>query len=127
MLYLFDTSVWVALFLENDAHHSEALGIWEGFEGQVILPYIVVVETASVLTYKHSKRQADRFLQFISESPRIVLQQNQLHTETAFFLRFKQRLSFADYVVLYFARTGNYPLVTFDAQMRSMLRRIENV
>lgn len=124
MLYLFDTSVWVAVFLENDVHHDEALRIWQELKGQVVVPYIVVAETTSVLVYKHSKEQADKFLKFISESSRIVLGQNHLHTEMAFFVRFKRRLSFADYAVLYLASAEKYPLVTFDVQMKSMLRRI---
>lgn len=124
MVYLFDTSVWVALFLENDTHHEEALGIWQKLDGQALLPYIVVAETASVLTYKHSKQQADKFLRFILESPRIALFQNQLQMEIPFFLHFKQRLSFADYAVLHLARIENCPLITFDAQMKSLQGRI---
>ena len=125
MTYLFDTSVWVALFLENDAHHDEALGLWKKLEeGYVLLPYIVAAETTSVLVYKHSKQQADKFLQFALESPRIVPYQNQLRPEAQFFMRFGRRLSFADYAVLSIVKSENYPLVTFDMQMRSVLRGI---
>lgn len=122
MRYIFDTSIWVALFLKNDTHHDEALALWRALDGQVVLPYIVVAETASVLTYKHSKRQADKFLQFISKSPCLVPYQNQLRPESDFFIRFSRRLSFADYAVLFAAQTENCPLVTFDKQMRSMFR-----
>lgn len=125
MMYLFDTSVWVALFLENDIHHEEALGIWKALDGQVLLPYIVASETASVLTYKHSKEQANQFLRFVFESPRVVSYQNQLRPEADFFLGFSRRLSFADYSVLHIARTESCPLITFDAQMRSMLRSMD--
>lgn len=125
-MYLFDTSVWVALFLENDAHHDEALRIWREFQESVLLPYIVVAETASVLTYKHFKQQANKFLQFISESPRIVPYQNQFRPEAEFFMRFNRRLSFADYAVLYISRAENCPLVTFDSQMRSVFRGMGN-
>lgn len=124
MRYIFDTSVWVAIFLENDVHHREALSIWNSLDGEVILPYIVAAETASVLCYKHSKKQADMFLQFVACSPRIISHQNNLQYEAEFFLRFGSKASFADYAVLHTARALGATLVTFDKQMRQMSKRV---
>ncbi|HCB35525.1 MAG: hypothetical protein A2W52_00230 [Candidatus Taylorbacteria bacterium RIFCSPHIGHO2_02_49_25] len=124
MRYIFDTSVWVALFLENDVHHKEALSIWNSLDGEVVLTYIVTAETASVLCYKHSKKQADKFLQFAMNSPRVIAHPNNFQYEAEFFLRFGSKASFADYAVLHIARTLDATLVTFDKQMRQMFKRI---
>ena len=124
MRCLFDTSGWVAVFLENDVHHEEALSIWNSLHGEVILPYIVAAETASVLCYKHSKKQADRFLQFAMRSPRIIAYPDSFQYEAEFFLRFGSKASFADYAVLQVAHTLGVTLVTFDKQMRQMSKRI---
>ena len=61
-----DSSVWVALFLDADTNHEKAAEIFDSIPRRVYVPYVVLSEVATTLAYKHSKRQADKFLQFVT-------------------------------------------------------------
>ena len=62
MAYLLDSSVWVALFLDFDTQHKKAEQLFEKLSGTIYVPYCVASEVITVLTYKHSKEQADNFI-----------------------------------------------------------------
>jgi predicted nucleic acid-binding protein len=52
-MYIIDSSVWVSLFLDFDINHNESLEIFENIlNSKIILPYCVINEVSSVLTYK---------------------------------------------------------------------------
>jgi len=80
-MYLIDSSVWVALFLDCDLLHENAVEVFSKINGKIYIPYCVVVEAATVLTYKHSKDQANNFLKYIENNNDIVLFENQIFSE----------------------------------------------
>ena len=105
-MYCFDTSVWVALFLEFDVHHKEAARIMEGVGyNSIYLPYSIASETITVLTYKHSKKQAEAFIDFIKGDSRIIFLDNHLASELAFYKTISRRLSFADASLVHLSKS----------------------
>lgn len=84
-MYIVDSSVRVSLFLDNDSMHSIAVGILKKIDNKILLPYCVINEVTTVLTYKHSKKQANLFLEYISENRDILLINNEFQKEIYFF------------------------------------------
>lgn len=120
-MYLIDSSVWVALFLEFDSNHKKAEEIIPKLEGKIYLLYNVIVEVTSVLTYKHSKKQADNFLDYIED---IVLFENELKPEIEFFKKIDKRVSFVDISLIFLSKKLDLDLITFDSQMISLFKRL---
>ncbi len=115
--YVVDSSVWVALFLDFDTQHGRAVRTIAGLALALYVPYCVIVETASVLAYKHSKAQADNFLRYISDNNDVRIVAPSMNEEIAFYLTLSERLSFADAALVVEARTLHADLVTFDKQL----------
>ena len=120
---VFDSSVWVALFMDSDVHHAEALAALAEQQGSIYVPYIAMQETATVLTYKCSKQQADRFINFLLNDPRIIISHNDGRQDAETFLRHHQKMSFADISITAFAQRMGLRLVTFDKQMLRVFRQ----
>ena len=121
-MYIIDSSVWVALFLDFDSNHSKAADIFSSINDRILLSYGVISEVVTVLTYKHSKKQADSFLSFISDNQDIVLMENQIVPEIKFFLKQSAKISFTDISLLYLAGKFKLILITFDKQLISLVK-----
>ena len=122
-MYLIDSSVWVALFLEFDSNHKKAEEIISKLEGKIYLPYNVIVEVTSVLTYKHSKKQADNFLDYMEDNEDIILFENELKPEIEFFKKIDKKLSFVDISLVFLSKKLDLDLITFDSQMISLAKK----
>ena len=122
-MYLIDSSVWVALFLEFDSNHKKAEEIISKLEGKIYLPYNVIVEVTSVLTYKHSKKQANNFLNYIEDNEDIVLFENELKPEMEFFKKVDKKVSFVDISLVFLSKKLDLNLITFDSQMISLAKQ----
>ncbi len=121
---LFDSSVWVGLFLDDDTNHENSAAVFDALPRTVYVPYIVVVEVATILTYKHSKQQADNFLRYISEDERFSKIDNRYSKDISAFLKQRERLSFADVAIIETALYYDVALVTFDKQMKKLYERL---
>ena len=119
-----DSSVWVALFLDGDTNHEKAAEIFDSITRRVYVPYVVLSEVATALTYKFSKRQADKFLQFVTDNERFSLIDNRYATDVPAFLKFADRISFADIAIIGTALTMESTLITFDKQMKKLYERV---
>jgi|SRR3989344_6636203 len=126
-MHLLDSSVWIALFAEKDAHHTRALQVFNDIAGTIYLPYIVVEETASVLTYKHSKRHADTFVAFVFDHPRLAVIESTTRSDIEAFLNSTKKMSFADIGIVALAIRMRLKLVTFDKQMEREFGRISRI
>ncbi len=122
-MYLIDSSVWVALFLEFDSNHKKAEEIISKLEDKIYLPYNVIVEVASVLTYKHSKKQANNFLDYIEDNKDIILLENELKPEMEFFKKIDKKVSFVDISLIFLSKKLDLNLITFDSQMISLAKK----
>ena len=122
-MHLLDSSVWIALFVEADAHHMRALQIFKGITGTIYVPYIVIEETASMLAYKHSKQHADTFVSFIARHPRCTIADSNARIDIEMFLQTSLRISFADISIIALSLLTRSELVTFDAEMQKEFHR----
>lgn len=108
----------MALFLGFDTHHREAARIMEGVgDNSIYLPYSIASETVTVLTYKHSKKQAEAFIDFVKSDVRIIFLNDDLVSELDFYKTVRRRISFADASLIYLARTRGVSVVSFDKQL----------
>jgi len=122
-MYLIDSSVWVALFLEFDSNHKKAEEIISKISNKIYLPYNVIVEVTTVLAYKHSKKQADNFLEYIEYNKDIILFENELKSEIDFYKKVNRKVSFVDVSLVFLAKKLNLNLITFDSQMISLAKK----
>lgn len=116
-MVVFDSSVWIALFIDSDVHHAKALEFLKSATGFIYVPYIVIEETATLITYKQSKEQADKFVAFIKDDARTVIADSMAERDIDMFLRNPRRMSFADVSIMTFARSMSLRLRTFDKEM----------
>lgn len=124
-MYLIDSSVWVALFLDFDTQHEKAAEFFTNLEAEkkIYLPYCVISEVATILAYKHSKEQADKFLEYIRGNSDIVIFENQTKAEIEFFQKTREKISFTDASLVYLAKSFALTLITFDEQMAKLLKK----
>ena len=121
---LLDSSVWIALFLTFDTNHTKAAKLIKTIPRPIFVPYGVVAETATVLTYKHSKAQANRFLEYLASNSDIVLLNNDVNEELRFFKALNRPLSFTDVSLIYLSQKLGLSIVTFDKQLARILRNL---
>ena len=118
-----DSSVWVALFLDGDTNHEKAAALFEVMPRRVYVPYIVLAEVATTLTYKHSKKQADKFLQFVTEDERCTLIESSSRHDVDAYNNCSDKISFADIAIMEAARSFEVALITFDKLMKKVYER----
>lgn len=123
MASLVDSSVWVALYLEKDPNHQQAARVVSTLTTPLYLPYAVLEETATVLTYKHSKEQANRFVSFVVDADHIIYLDPSAEADIATFLAVQSRISFTDAVLLGLSKQLGVELVTFDKQLARLARK----
>jgi predicted nucleic acid-binding protein len=124
-MYLIDSSVWVALFLDFDTQHEKAAEFFANLETEkkIYLPYGVISEVSTVLVYKHSKEQADKFLEYVRGNSDIVIFENQTVAEMEFFQKTREKVSFTDTTLIYLAKAFALTLITFDDQMVKLFKK----
>ena len=120
MRNLIDSSVWVALFLDFDTQHQRAQKVFDGLSGKVYLPYCVVSEVTTILAYKHSKEQSNRFIEFVGDNKDIMLVDNVLSEELKYYTSVSARISFTDAALLYLRQKLKAKLITFDKQLERL-------
>ena len=124
MVYLVDSSVWVAVYRDTDPNHKKALKlIMDIGNDKILLPYCVLNEVSTVLTYKHSKEQAVKFLNTILNGTNIKLIDNHTDDEIAFFKGLPQRISFTDSSLLLLAKMHKAKLATLDKQLARLAKK----
>lgn len=121
---IIDSSVWVALFLNFDINHQKSKALIEKLNRPIFLPYSIVAEVATVLTYKHSKKQADNFIDYITGNQDIILINNDLNEELRFFSSLSKRISFADASLIYLSQKLGAKIITFDKQLARIIRNL---
>jgi len=124
MAHLVDSSVWVALFLEFDTQHRKAEHVVQKLSGTIYLPYGVLAEVATVLTYKHSKQLADNFIAYARDNRDLTIMNDDAFDEMAFFLTIPHKLSFVDISLVFLSKKYNATLITFDKQLERVAKKV---
>ncbi len=123
MANILDSSVWVALFLDFDKDHVRAESIFSTIGGTIFVPYCIINEVATVLTYKHSKQQADSFLAYLEYAENVVIFEDKIREECAYYVSHQYKISFTDSTLLFLSRKVDATLVTFDKQLIRLAKK----
>lgn len=115
---ILDSNIFVAYYLEEDSCHEDAKKIIENLDqAEIIVPYCVIQEVSTILTYKSGKINAKHFLNDLEESRNIIIINNDVTAEIEYFKRAKGKLSFTDLSLLYLSRKHKALLLTFDKEL----------
>ena len=124
MAYLVDSSVWVALFLDFDTQHRKAEQIIQKLSGTIYMPYCVIAEVTTILTYKHSKALADNFIAYVHDNRDIKIINNDASDEMSFYTTIPHRLSFVDAALIFLAGKLDAKLITPDKQLERIAKKV---
>ena len=127
MAHLVDSSVWIAAYLQNDPNHEKCKRLLIRIDDKILLPYCVLSEVATVLTYKHSKKQALEFIRVVTSSNNIEFIDDDMHKELAFFKTLPQRISFTDAALLLIAKERKAKLLTMDKQLVNIYKNSSKI
>ena len=122
-MYILDTSIYISAFLENDANHEIWLNLIANLDWKINIPYLVFQEVITVLTYKHSKKLAWEFIDFIFDDDRFILTNWEHIEEISFWKEVSSRISYIDISIVYTAIKYNIRLYTFDKDMEKLYKK----
>ncbi len=98
-IYILDSNVFIWAFFEWDSLHELSLEIFKEVQGnKIILPYCVIQEVCSIFAYRFWKQKADDFIKFVLNTENIELINNDVLDEVNFYLQFKEKISFVDFL-----------------------------
>ena len=84
--FLIDTNIFIGFYLTNDTNHEISRSILkEAARSEVMIPYCVIQEVSTLLTYRLGKEKANEFLMDISCTDNISLISTDLNNEIEFF------------------------------------------
>ena len=120
--FIIDSNVFVAFYYNGDNDHERALKIMADLDPRTLIihPY-VILETASVLTYKLGHAVAKEFLASIFVW-NVYIPPVNIQGDIEYFQNLGKKISFTDATLINLAKNMNAPLVTFDRQMISLLK-----
>lgn len=122
--FILDSNVFVAFYYENDVLHEKALVLMNEIRDQkIIVPYCVIVEVATVLTYKFGKSAAMNFLNDVTKAKNCLIVNDDLHEEIEFFAQIESKISFTDSSLIYLAEKFGCLLLSFDGQLLGLYNR----
>ncbi len=125
-MYLVDSSVWIALFWDNDTQHPKAVEAIKSIgDAQITMPYGVILETATVLARKQSKEQANKFVEYVRANPQINITTSFASEDMGVFLDEQDQISFVDALLKHLALRDGLVLVSFDRQLLNSLRKVQ--
>ena len=122
-MFILDTSIYVSAFLEDDTNHELGLNILSNLNWKINIPYLVFQEVITVLTYKHSKKLAWDFVDFILEDNRFILINWEIIEEISFWQDIKNKISYIDIIVIYTAIKYSIKLYAFDKDMEKLYKK----
>ena len=124
--FLIDTNIFLGFYLINDTNHEISVSILtEASRSEVIIPYCVIQEVSTLLTYRLGKEKANEFLMDISNVSNISLISDELFNEIDFFKTLNKKISFADSSQLYLARKYKAALVTLDKDLEKLYKQYQ--
>ena len=123
MAHLVDSSVWVALFLDFDTQHHKAEQTIQKLTGTIYVPYCVIAEVTTILAYKHSKKLADNFIEYIHDNKDLKIINNEALDEMDFYTTLPDKISFVDAALIFLSGKLDAKLVTFDKQLERVAKK----
>ena len=123
-MYLVDSSVWIALFLDDDSQHAKAVDVLRRIgDASIRIPYGVILETTTTLARKQSKQQANKFVEYVRANPQIEILMPFPLEDINVFLEEPDCLSFVDALLKGMSLRDGLALISFDKQLLNSLKR----
>ena len=126
-MIILDTSFLFAYFQSTDVHHKKALEYAKNLDNEkILLPYDILKELITVITYKISSEEALKVLDALTvkDSPIELLHIDDIMNEQSLKL-FKElsphKFSFIDVLLIYLSKTFNCKVLTFDKVLMDKL------
>ncbi|MDP4007920.1 MAG: PIN domain-containing protein [Candidatus Peregrinibacteria bacterium] len=121
---ILDSNIFIAFYYKEDSLHEEALSLLSSLDDyEIIIPYCVIQEVSTILTYKLGKKVADDFLNDIQNADTTLIINNDVQSEIEFFKTIKANLSFTDLALLHLSQKYDATLLTFDQQLLKLYKK----
>lgn len=122
--YLIDSSVFIAFYIKDDSCHQEAVELLSEIDsGTMLLHTYVIQEVVTVLTYKANLKLANQFISDVENANNVSILPADVVRDIHSFQSLGKRVSFTDSTLLATATQYRLPLVTFDKQLRALMKR----
>ncbi len=121
-----DTSFLVAIFIPEDDLHKRAIKLAKEISGEIIIPFNVLEETFTVITYKKGVLFALQTMEKLEKNERIYfyrLEEDEWSSIKQLIRRFQRKMSFVDYIVVYLSLKNRERVLCFDRQILQLVKR----
>ena len=120
-----DSNVFYASLNKEDTLHLQSLVLLEKISDNFfIVPYSVLSEVSTLLSYRQWKKQADLFINTIKNTKNIFIVSNSVDDDIELFLEIDSKVSFTDISVISICKKYNADLATFDKQLKWIYNKI---
>ncbi len=121
---ILDSNIFIAFYYREDTSHDEAVAVLDSLSDyDIIIPYCVIVEVTTILTYRLGKKAALNFLQDIQSADDTFIVNDEVRSEMEFFQKIDQNLSFTDTALIHLSQKYEAILLTFDAQLHRLYKK----
>jgi len=120
-----DTNIFYAVLNDKDSLHIQASKLLEKMSEHIlIVPYSVISETSTLLTYRQWKKKADDFVSSLRNTKNIFIVSNSMDDEINLFLEVETKISFTDISLIAVSKKYNAELATFDKQLLQLYKKL---
>jgi len=120
-----DSNVFYASLNIEDSLHEKSLKLLEEISESIfIVPYSVLSEVSTLLSYRQWKEKANEFIQTLKNTDNIFIVSNSLDDDIELFLEIDKKISFTDISLISICKKYNAHLATFDKQLISIYKKI---
>jgi len=120
-----DSNVFYAFLNEEDSLHLEAEELlWKISDKIIIVPYSVLLEVTTLLSYRQWKEKANNFIKILQDTDNVFIVSNSVYDDIELFLDINAKISFADISLISICKKYNANLVTFDKQLANIYKKI---
>ncbi|MBU4298483.1 PIN domain-containing protein [Patescibacteria group bacterium] len=125
-MVILDSNIWIALLNIDDSNHSKARQLFREIKEKIVLPEYIILETATLLSQKISKKSADDFIKNVIDNKDIEILPSSkefLEKVIEFYLSKRiEKLSFVDYSLLYLV--PKVRVITLDKVLKREIEKL---
>ena len=124
MYYILDSNVYLGAFLPEHIFQEESTHLLKSIEWKVLLPYIILSEILTILTYKVNKKLAQEFFSFIENDWRFLIIDTNIEESLIFWNWIQKNIAHADSELIYIAMKYNAKLISYDKELMKVYEKL---